>query len=152
MLCLAICRWLLAAALAQPPISTIEDGLRGRDLAEIARPIRSIDPRPADDDFADLQFLRAAIGDSRVVQLGEQSHGDGAVFLAKDRLIKFLHREMGFDVLVWESGMFDCREADRSLRKPENDPEVAWREGVFGIWAATAQVKPLLEYIRARYE
>ena len=57
-------------------------------------PIRSIDPTIADDDFADLKPLMAAIGKSRVVVLGEQSHGDGATFLAKGRLIKFLHQKI----------------------------------------------------------
>jgi erythromycin esterase len=126
--------------------SSVTDG-RVNWLAENATPVRSIDPRM--EDYSDLQFLKAAIGGARVVQLGEQSHGDGAVFLAKARLVKFLHKEMGFDVLVWESGMFDCREADWALQDPTRDVEDAWKEGVFGVWAASAQVRPLLEYIRA---
>ncbi len=40
--------------------------------------IRSIDP--GDDDFSDLMPLKKIIGNARVVQLGEQSHGDGATF------------------------------------------------------------------------
>ena len=38
-----------------------------------AAPIRSLDP--ADDNFDDLAPLGAAIGNARVVMLGEQSHG-----------------------------------------------------------------------------
>lgn len=150
-ICYVLMCYLPFGSLAQPPAAAPVNDARLDWLTDNATPIKSIDPTLKPDDFADLQFLKTAIGDSRIVQLGEQSHGDGAVFLAKDRLIRFLHEQMGFDVLVWESGMFDCREADRSLRKPENDLEVAWREGVFGIWAAAAQVKPLLEYIRASY-
>ena len=57
-------------------------------LSRNAVPIRSIDPTIPDDDFADLKPLVAAVGRSRMVVLGEQSHGDGATFLAKGRLIK----------------------------------------------------------------
>jgi len=58
-----------------------------------------------------------AIGNSRIVVLGEESHGDGATFLAKVRLIKFLHQKMGFDVLAWEAGLFNCQEMDAAVRK-----------------------------------
>ena len=64
-------------------------------------PIRSVDP--SDTDFSDLAPLKSAIGDSRIVMLGEQTHGDGTTFLAKTRLIQFLHQEMGFDVIAFRS-------------------------------------------------
>lgn len=52
----------------------------------------------------DLGALDEAIGDSRVVLLGEQSHGDGAAFVAKTQIVEHLHRNLGFDVLA-----IDCR-------------------------------------------
>ena len=69
-------------------------------LAEHAIRLRSVSPE--DDDFSDLEPLREVLAGVRVVLLGEQSHGDGTVFLAKTRLIEFLQREMGFDVLAFE--------------------------------------------------
>src|ERR1044071_8015866 len=148
MLCLALCQLLLAGPVAQPPTATIDDGLHAADLAQIAHPIRSIDPR--EEDFADLQPLQVAIGAARVMALGEQSHGDGPVFLAKCRLVKFLHEQMGFDVLVWESTEYDCREADRALRDPGVDLDQAWQKGIFSIWGRSAQVRPVIEYVRAQ--
>lgn len=133
-----------AAMAAQP--SQDEAGARTRWLEANAKPLRSVDP--ADEDFSDLEPLRKAIGGSRVVMLGEQSHGDGTVFLAKARLIKFLHQKMGFDVLAFESGLYDCAKAWEYLTAGEEAGKAVPR-GVFGIWTGSAQVKPLIDYLGA---
>jgi erythromycin esterase len=108
--------------------------------------LRSISP--TDEDFSDLSPVARAIGSARVVQLGESSHGAGEQFEAKARLIRFLHERLGFDVLVWESGLFDCRVANGALHSGM-DPTAAASLGVFTIWSDTREVRPLLEYIQA---
>lgn len=50
--------------------------------------VRSINP--TDTDLRDLEFLKAEIGPARVMMLGEPSHGEGIVFEAKIRLLRFL--------------------------------------------------------------
>lgn len=115
-------------------------------IAQHAVPIRSIDA--TDEDFSDLEPLIDSIGSAQVVQLGEPSHGAGGSFAAKVRLIKFLHQRMGFDVLVWESGMHGMRLAQAGMRAGD-DAVVAAQKGVFTIWSNTEQVKPLLEYVQA---
>ncbi len=113
-------------------------------LASQAIHVASVDPEQRD--FADLQPLKDVIGDSRVVLLGEQTHGDGTVFLAKTRLIEFLHQEMGFDVLAFESGLFDMRNAWRAMIAGQ-DPLESFASGVFGVWAGSAEVEPLVAYL-----
>jgi erythromycin esterase len=115
-------------------------------LEALASPVRSIDP--ADEDFTDLEPLGDAIGAARVVQLGEPSHGAGSCFAAKARIVKFLHQRHGFDVLVWESGMYDVALAQAGMRGAD-DAMTAARRGVFTLWSMAAEVKPLFEYIKA---
>lgn len=67
-------------------------------------PINSIHPDSSD--YSDLEAIGNAIGDSRVVMLGEQSHGDAPTFLAKTRLIKYLHEKKGFNVLAFEADYY----------------------------------------------
>jgi erythromycin esterase len=116
------------------PLEAQDSDARVTWLAERASRLRSVDP--ADGEFHDLEPLRRALKDVRVVMLGEQNHGDGTTFLAKTRLIRFLHERMGFDVLAFESGFYDCA---------KDGPR-----GVFPIWAKSRELQPLLDYLGKR--
>lgn len=72
-------------------------------VRENAQAVRSLD---FDEPFADLECIGEAMGDAGIVMLGEQSHGDGSTFLAKSRLIKYLHEVKGFEILAFESDFY----------------------------------------------
>jgi erythromycin esterase len=133
---------LAATLLGAHPAGGEPSDARAAWLARNAVRLRTVDP--VDADLSDLQPLKAVFGDARIVLLGEPSHGDGPVFSAKVRLVEFLHREMGFEVLAFESGLYDCRKSWQRLLAGE-EARVALRRGVFGIWSSSAQVLPLFD-------
>ncbi len=128
----------VAEASPSDPPTTIEQWVEQDGI-----PIRSVDP--GDTDFADLQALGRAIGDARIVQLGEMSHFAATDFLAKARIIAYLHQELGFDVLLFESGMADGRRVDEALVSGEPAKKAA-PLGVFPLWSRTAEGLRVFEY------
>ena len=89
--------------------------------------------------------IRRAIGASRIVMLGELTHGDGTSHAVKSATVQFLHKDLGFDVLVWESGFFDCWQMDQALASGKPGAEAA-RIGVFGHWSRGVESLAVFEY------
>ncbi|HEX3933863.1 MAG TPA: erythromycin esterase family protein, partial [Puia sp.] len=115
------------------------------DLKKAVVAVRSIDP--ADTDFRDLAGLRAAVGDARIVLLGEQTHGEGTTFQAKIRLIEFLHEKMGFDVLAFESGFYDCARIWENVEAGGRVPDEV-TGSLFYMYATSVQMGDLFGYIQ----
>ena len=103
--------------------------------------VRSINP--ADTDFRDLEFLKAEIGPARVVMLDEPSHGEGNVFEAKIRLLRFLREQMGFTTVAFESGFYDLHKAQQALEAGASAQE-AIGNSVFPIWTGAQEFQALL--------
>lgn len=120
----------------------------GADWLRInAHPIRTLDVASAD--MSDLAPLKTSLKGVQVVMLGETTHGDGTTFLAKSRLIRYLHEQLGFDVLAFESGLYDVEIAWAQTKKGTT-PAQAIDASVFALWTKSAQVAPLINYISAQ--
>jgi len=107
-------------------------------------PLRSI--QSTDVDFSDLKLLKDILTDKRIVLLGEQSHGDGASFEAKVRLVKFLHQEMGFDMISFESDLLDAHRAWQEI-KTKDYKESPLRESIYYIWSETKELDSFIKYV-----
>lgn len=57
--------------------------------------------------FQDLSGFKESLIGVEVIALGENTHGLGDVYKAKTELIKFLHQELDFDLILFESGYGD---------------------------------------------
>ncbi len=115
-----------------------------RLLEENAIRIASLDP--TFEQFEDLKPLQEILNGVEIVMLGESTHGDGKAFLLKSRLIKYLHQERGFDVLVFESGLWNCRKAWENISRGE-DHELNIQKSVYSLWSRNREVSELIDYI-----
>lgn len=123
---------------------TIDSAVKVAWLRKNAIPVRSVDS--TEEDFSDLLPLKKVIGSAQVVMLGEQTHVDGATYLGKTRLVKFLHREMGFDVIAFESGFYDVARAWQKIQIGKSVHK-AFQEAVY--FAEFKEYNPLINYIQS---
>lgn len=115
-------------------------------VAVTADAVRTIDP--LDTDYGDLAPLAAAIGKARIVLLGEQTHGEGSTFTAKTRLVRFLHEKMGFDVMAFESGLYDCARIQENVAAGAALNREALGS-MFYMYATSFQTQPLFDYVQS---
>ncbi|MFQ5601053.1 MAG: erythromycin esterase family protein [Candidatus Krumholzibacteriia bacterium] len=99
--------------------------------------------------YADLQFLKPILEGRSLVQLGESGHGVAEFSAVKTRLIRFLHEELGFDVIAFESSIFECYEANRT--SADLLPLELMQHSIFGVWQSE-EVLDLFEYIKETHE
>ncbi|KOP80942.1 erythromycin esterase [Lysinibacillus sp. FJAT-14745] len=95
--------------------------------------------------FEDLEMLKPLLHDKRIVFLGESSHGTAEFSLAKTRLIQFLHQEMGYNVLAFESGMGNAMNAQGQIDK--QTAEQTMKNAIYPVWWSK-ETLPLFEYAK----
>jgi erythromycin esterase len=96
-------------------------------------------------DSLDFAAVARAIGNARVVMLGEPWHGDGGAIALRGRLVQYLHEHAGFDVLAYEADFYAVHEAWNDARRNGDVAEV--RAQIFPFWTETAAAAPLWRYI-----
>lgn len=95
----------------------------------------------------ELDALGTALADVQILLLGENGHGVKEFTESKVKLIEWLHREHGFELVVFESGLFECDRAWRHIARMEvADALKACLRYPF----EHAELLPLFEFIRAK--
>jgi len=115
------------------------------ELEKFIKTIESISPK--DTSFEDLEFLKETLKNTDIIMLGEQTHSDGATFLAKSRLIKYLHQELGFDALIYEAGLYDTENLWKSLKSNVNNNPEEFVKALYTFWCTNQENEVLLKYL-----
>lgn len=110
--------------------------------------IRTIDP--TDTSFSDLDFLVPILESKRIVLLGEQEHGDGAAFLAKIRLIKFLNKKLGFKIVAFETPFYSTLTSWEKFVKDQVNIEEVEKSLVYKHWTNSVEMQSLFEIAKTK--
>ncbi|SDY84284.1 erythromycin esterase family protein [Bacillus sp. 166amftsu] len=97
----------------------------------------------------DLSFLKQTLQDKRIILLGESTHGSTEMNQSKVRMIKYLHEEMGYDVLAFESGFAEANAVYQNI--DDLTAEQAMKKAIYGVWH-TEDVEELFQYIKEQKE
>lgn len=115
-------------------------------LAEAVTPLHGIDPGLSDD--SDLDVLRDIVGQARVVFLGESAHWVSEFYRLRDRLTRFLVREMGFSAFVLESGLPEGLAVDRWVRGGPGELGEVARDGITYAMGRCEEMHSQLRWMR----
>lgn len=123
--------------------------IRLRDEAVI--PLRTLDPTGPLDDLA---WLDRAIGDARVVAIGESAHYNRESYQLRHRLLRYLVERHGFSAYAMESGFTEGWLSDdwvRGSADNADDPEQLSRvmaNGMTSLMGLWTQMRAHLEWMR----
>lgn len=96
-------------------------------------------------EITDFSFLKEELKDVQVVMLGENTHFDGNVFEMKTQIVQYLHQEMGFNTIAFESGIYDLWNAQKSINQGQNTKE-AFANSLFSIWAKRNEFQSFIDF------
>lgn len=98
-------------------------------------------------DPRDLNVLDSLIGSSKVVALGEVSHGSSEIFKMKNRIIQYLAANKGFDVFSIEANMPESYKVNDYSVRGEGDPDKLIAGMYFWTWR-TEEVLDMVKWMR----
>ncbi len=117
------------------------------DLASISNKLINLNEvTAANEDFSGFEALEKQLEGVEIVMLGEQSHGEATTFETKIKLVKYLHQELGFDMLVFENGLYECEKAWELIQQGA-DVRFTLGKSIHGVWSTTEEFVPLVDYI-----
>jgi erythromycin esterase-like protein len=141
-------RWFALASLllmtALAPASVSDEQASIQWLRQHAIPIQTVE---AGNGFADLQPLRKVVGDARIVELGEATHGTREFFQLKHRMIEFLASQEGFTIFSIEANMPEAYRLNDFVLNGAGDPRQLLKGMYFWTWN-TEEVLDMILWMR----
>jgi erythromycin esterase-like protein len=113
-------------------------------LRKNAIPIQTVE---AGHGFADLKALDKVIGDARIVELGEATHGTREFFQLKHRLVEYLATQKGFTIFSIEANMPEAYRLNDYVLNGNGDPRELLKGMYFWTWN-TQEVLDMILWMR----
>ncbi|WP_286848062.1 MULTISPECIES: erythromycin esterase family protein [Sphingobacterium] len=103
-----------------------------------------------DSNFSDLSFFDAMLKNNRILMLGEMMHNDGETFKAKARIIRYLHEQLDYNVVLYEAGQYDMwmMNAQMDTLMDKSQEKTIGGTGLFDFWWQNQENQPLLTYYK----
>lgn len=112
---------------------------------EAVMPLRTLDPAGALDD---LGWLDGAIGNARVVAIGESAHYNRESYQLRHRLLRYLVERHGFGAYAMESGFVEGWLVDNWVRDGEGQLGQVMADGMTSLMGLWTQMRAQLEWMR----
>lgn len=112
------------AAPSNPP-GAVQPGTPAEWLATNATPLTTVE---LSSDRSDLAPLRSIVGDASIVGLGDATHGTHEFYAVKLRIIDYLVRELGFDVIAFEGAFPLFEQINVYVKGGPGDPRALLNE------------------------
>jgi erythromycin esterase-like protein len=101
------------------------------------REIKSITKPVVNNDYS---FLSEKLHNKRIIVLGEQLHEDGSTFFVKEQIIRYLHENESYDIVLYEAGLYDMWQMN------EDSDTLNPSMGLYNFWWKNEETKNLWQY------
>lgn len=122
------------SAATEPNAQASEEQAAVQWMRQNAVPLETVE---AGHGFADLQPLGRMVGNARIVELGEATHGTREFFQLKHRIIEYLAAQKGFTIFSIEGNMPEAYRLNDYVLHGVGDPKQLL--GGMGFWTWNTQ-------------
>ncbi|GAB7029701.1 erythromycin esterase family protein [Streptomyces sp. NPDC021749] len=129
-------------------MSTNNSPAPARLSTEAIRPLRTLDPEGPQED---LGWLDEAIGDARVVAIGENAHYNRESYQLRHRLMRYLVERHGFGAYAMETGFVEGELTDEWIRGGQGRPGNVMANGMTSLMGLWTEMRAHLEWMRQHH-
>jgi erythromycin esterase len=98
-------------------------------------------------DFSDLEYLKTIVKDSKIIALGESTHGTSEFFKVKHRILQYGILELGVRVFILEDNQLVVEGINEYVLYGIGEAETVIK-GLFNVWN-TEEMLQLIKWVRA---
>ncbi|OCA68441.1 hypothetical protein BBI01_18530 [Chryseobacterium artocarpi] len=114
-------------------------------LKKYIYPLKTYDPDSKDNN--DLKILKKLIGNSKTVALGEVTHGSSEIFKMKDRIIRYLVPNEGFNLFSIEAAMPESYQMNNYIIDGKGSAKEYLNGMIFWTWK-TNEILNMVEWMK----